>query len=115
VRHKLTRTFGSSLFGRRPPGGLRAISVNGNGKVVPSAQRNGTETLKMFLFQPKRNAKSAVKRFRYFYTYFWPVITGIRSLCKTAVYAAVNQNLVNKDGDHMRYSVSVKSTEGVIR
>ena len=28
---------------------------------------------------------------------------GICCLCKTAVYDAVNQTLVNKHGDHMRY------------
>jgi len=29
--------------------------------------------------------------------------TGIRCLCKTAVYDAVNRTLVNKHRDHIRY------------
>ena len=48
----------------------------------------------------KRNwNKTAVKRFRC----FSQSQVCIRRLCKTAVYDAVNQTLVNKHGDHMRY------------
>jgi len=37
-----------------------------------------------------------------------PITTGICCLCKTAVYNAVNQALVNEHGDNMRYSFGKK-------
>jgi len=43
------------------------------------------------------SAKTAVKR-------FYPITAGIRYLCATAI----NQTVVNKQGDHMRYSLGIK-------